>query len=337
MSHPRRAAFTLLELLVVIAVLALLVGLVMAAVMRVRSAATRTQCLNNLRQLGLALHGYHDGTGRLPPGMTASGGDFPYLGWPARLLPHLEQPGLWENTFADFRTARQLTQALNHRNVTAVVRLLVCPADGRAVGTDLDGRTAAYTHYLGNAGTRDSAKEGVLFYDSKINLSDLTDGTSNTLLVGERPPSADGYFGWWYVGYGQDEHGSADFFLRVRETRQTFRTPTCPVGPYHFGPGDPDNPCDTFHFWSRHPGGANFLFADGAVRFLRYSADDLLPALATRAGGETVEAPRSPSGPAPPPPTGPAPGRSTGPPRPAACGRAGPRPCGCTSAHPLPG
>ena len=111
------------------------------------------------------------------------------------------------------------------------------------------------------------------------------------MMVGERPPSSDFYFGWWYIGYGQNGDGSADFHLSVRALKNTFRTPTCPVGPYNFSPGSVENPCDTFHFWSRHIGGANFLFADASTHFLRYSADAVFPALASRSGGETVEVP----------------------------------------------
>ena len=79
--------------------------------------------------------------------------------------------------------------------------------------------------------------------------------------------------------------------MAVRERNRTFRAPTCPRQSYPYGPGEPDNMCDTFHFWSRHPGGANFAFADGSVRFLRYEADPILPALATRAGNEAVAVP----------------------------------------------
>jgi prepilin-type processing-associated H-X9-DG protein len=107
---------------------------------------------------------------------------------------------------------------------------------------------------------------------------------------GERPPSADFWYGWWYAGYGQAGTGSADMLLGVRE--RNLGGPfvsDCPAGPYHFREGRADNQCDLFHFWSLHPGGAHFLFADGSVRFLAYSADAILPALATRAGGEPVD------------------------------------------------
>jgi prepilin-type processing-associated H-X9-DG protein len=77
----------------------------------------------------------------------------------------------------------------------------------------------------------------------------------------------------------------------VADYRITFRTPTCPYGPYSFGPGQGKNPCDTFHFWSHHPGGAQFLMADGSVHFLPYSAAPIMPALATRASGESIDLP----------------------------------------------
>ena len=111
-------------------------------------------------------------------------------------------------------------------------------------------------------------------------------------MIGERPPSADERFGWWYAGTGQDRDGSADMILGVREKRGSdFSLRSCPPGPYEFGPGRLDNQCDALHFWSLHPGGAHFAFCDESVRFLTYSADPILPALATRAGGETVAVP----------------------------------------------
>jgi prepilin-type processing-associated H-X9-DG protein len=110
-----------------------------------------------------------------------------------------------------------------------------------------------------------------------------------TLAVGERPPSAELDFGWWYAGWGQAKDGSADMVLGVRERNVIGQY--CPPGPYMFVPAKLADQCAMFHFWSPHPNGANFLFADGSVRFLSYSADSILPALATRAGGETVTLP----------------------------------------------
>jgi prepilin-type processing-associated H-X9-DG protein len=94
--------------------------------------------------------------------------------------------------------------------------------------------------------------------------------------------------GWWYAGTGQSDDGSAAAVMSVRERVVSIWGFGCLPGPYHFTPGRLDNQCDAFHFWSLHSGGANFLFADGSVRFPPYSADAVLPALATRAGGEVV-------------------------------------------------
>jgi prepilin-type processing-associated H-X9-DG protein len=155
------------------------------------------------------------------------------------------------------------------------------------------GQTAlvGMTSYLGVSGTNSPAKNGVLFINSQVRLTDISDGTSNTLLIGERPPSSDRTLGWWYRGIGQNMDGSAEVVLGSRELNYAPVTIPCPPGPYQFTPGSFDNSCDTFHFWSPHPGGAHFAFADGSVRFLTYSADPILPALATRAGGEAVTVP----------------------------------------------
>lgn len=151
----------------------------------------------------------------------------------------------------------------------------------------------AFTSYLGIAGTRNSKGDGALYYKSAVSFTDIKDGTSNTLLVGERPPSSDLWYGWWYAGVGVGGTGMADMVLGVREMcpRADAYIPDCGGVPLHFVPGRINNMCDAFHYWSLHPGGANFLFADGSVTFLTYAADPLLPALATRSGGEVVERP----------------------------------------------
>jgi prepilin-type processing-associated H-X9-DG protein len=121
-------------------------------------------------------------------------------------------------------------------------------------------------------------------------LAGIRDGASQTIMVGERPPSTDLEFGWWYAGSGQSQlSGSGDMVLGVRELNK--RIPSCDAGPYSFTPGRLDNQCDMFHFWSLHSGGAHFLMADGSVHFLRYDADPIMPALASRNGGEIVSLP----------------------------------------------
>jgi prepilin-type processing-associated H-X9-DG protein len=150
----------------------------------------------------------------------------------------------------------------------------------------------AFTAYLGVEGEDQDEKNGVLYLDSAIRFEEITDGLSRTLMVGERPPSADGYFGWWYAGEGQQRDGSADMVLGVREICTGTHALGCRLGPHDFGPGQITNQCDAFHFWSPHlGGGANFLFADGSVHFLSYSAAPIMVALATRAGGEAAEVP----------------------------------------------
>ncbi len=108
----------------------------------------------------------------------------------------------------------------------------------------------------------------------------------------KRPPSQDLWYGWWYAGHGVNGTGMGDMVLGVREMGppSDAYVPDC-GGPAHFVPGRVENMCDAFHFWSLHSGGANYLFADGSVRFLPYAADPFLPALATRSGGEVADLP----------------------------------------------
>ena len=180
--------------------------------------------------------------------------------------------------------------------MSTVVKAFVCPADGRVSAPTtptLYAFRVAGTSYLGVSGTRLARRDGVFFNDSKTRVADVTDGASNTLLFGERPPDAGFNLGWWYAGYGLDLVGTFEFLMGVAEPDPVPVTlPPCGVPAMKFGPASGfDDRCAPFHYWSPHPGGANFAFADGSVRFLTYSADDVLPALATRAGGEAAAPP----------------------------------------------
>src|SRR5262245_54001713 len=221
-SRDPSGAFTLVELLVVLAIIAVLLGLLLAAVQKVRAAAARVQCQNNLRQLAIALHHFHEVERALPPGhRSARQRDrLPFSGWPLSVLPYVEQHAIYQEA----RTAYQVNAFpfVNppHAGLSTVVAVFNCPSDGRVTRPQISGRTrnrVAFTSYLGVAGEDYLAADGVFYPGSRISFSDITDGLSNTLLLGERPPSADFQFGWWYAGTGQRLTGSGDMILGVRE------------------------------------------------------------------------------------------------------------------------
>ncbi len=169
---------------------------------------------------------------------------------------------------------------------------LICPSFPQA---DVPSETSEYkiaanTTYLGVLGTNFTANNGFFGTDVKRRPANVVDGLSNTLMIGERPPSSDGYFGWWYSGYGQAGTSCLDTLLGVRELNTGQRgNAICRSGPFDFGLGDPNYQCSSLHFWSQHPGGAVFCFADGSVKFLSYEADSVMPQLATVAGKEVFE------------------------------------------------
>jgi prepilin-type processing-associated H-X9-DG protein len=175
----------------------------------------------------------------------------------------------------------------------------------------------AGTNYLGVSGTNAEARDGLFTANQCVRLQDVLDGTSQTLMVGERgfrkgalevidtSEDIDNLrFGNWFSAIGQ-RNGSVGVVLGTRELnfnslkRLLTWERDCPPGPYRFGPqrrtrdvtGAIREECDLFQFWSYHPAGANFVYADGSVHFLTYAADTVLPALATRAGGEVVTLP----------------------------------------------
>lgn len=287
----RAGGVTLIELLVVIAIIGVLIGLSLSAVQRVRAAAAKTHCANNLRQIALALHQHHDDRGALPPGISSQNEQdpMPFLGWSARLLPYLEQRALWDQAVAAYPQTKDFRKPPHPGRV--VLSAFACPMDGRfSPGPAPAPYGMGLTSYLGVEGLNPVRQDGVLFLDSAIRFADITDGTSSTLMVGERPPSATLFYGWWYAGWGQGKDGNLDLTLGVRTKNWSADDPACPFGPFPFAPNRFSDPCHHFQFWSPHTGGAHFAFADGSVRFLRYEADALLPALASRAGGEPTPA-----------------------------------------------
>jgi prepilin-type N-terminal cleavage/methylation domain-containing protein/prepilin-type processing-associated H-X9-DG protein len=289
-SHP---GFTLIELLVVIGIIGVLISLLLPAVQKIRDTAARLQCQNNLKQLGLAAHNHHDTQHRLPAGWrrdVPANEPYVFSSWLVAVLPYLEQQPLFATVNPAYAASPSPFKNPPHIGLATVVPLFVCPGDGRASSPQLATRSklnVALTCYVGVSGVTTAARDGTLFQDSRVRFADVTDGTSQTLLAGERPPPPDFQFGWWYAGSGQVLDGSADQILGVREPNLLpITTGGCAPGQYEFSPGSVNNPCDMFHFWTTHIGGGNFLFCDGSVHFLAYGAKSVMPALATRRGGE---------------------------------------------------
>jgi prepilin-type processing-associated H-X9-DG protein len=299
MKSQRRRAFTLVEALVAVVVTAVLFALLVQAAHKVRAAAARAQCSNNLKQIGLAAQQYYGVKKAFPSGMrfraTPGAIRYKYMSWQTQLLPHLDQGPLWQATLEAYQESSSPFKNPPHVGLAVEMPVFACPADSRAGQLQIAQRnkyTVALTSYLGVSGKDLTTLDGILFRDSQIRIADITDGNSNTLLAGERPPSTDFQFGWWYAGAGQRSTGSCEMLLGVFEQNvQPVTAGSCAPGSYPFAPGDFGNQCDMFHFWSPHSGGAHFLFADGTVRFLDYSAAPIMPALASRAGRESVELP----------------------------------------------
>jgi prepilin-type N-terminal cleavage/methylation domain-containing protein/prepilin-type processing-associated H-X9-DG protein len=307
-----RRAFTLVELLVVIAIIGLLVALLLPAVQAAREAARRSQCCNNLKQIGLAAQNYHDLMRSFPPGYCAS---VPYVdgandtragwGWGAFILSYLEQDAARTNI--NFSLPVEAPQ--NAKVVQTGLAVYLCPSDGAPAApfpvpnsggaAVASAAASSYAACVGGdeSSVSDATGAGIFYRNSGTRFGDITDGASTTILVGERAwTNAQGIWAGAISGA---------VCLRGAEN-------PCPAGGAAFGEApelvlahthlnnatsDLDGGLDDFS--SRHVGGSYFAFADGSVRFFpsvsgdgaggAYTGDSLIfQALGTRAGHEVV-------------------------------------------------
>ncbi len=291
-----RNGFTLVELLVVIAIIGVLVGMLLPAVQHVREAARRTQCANNVRQIGLALQHYAGSFEELPPGWK--NGDpmdpasKPGWGWAAFLLPQIEAGNLHERIDFDV----PINDPVHSAMIDKPLSIFLCPSDPQPMIVNLDTHiehdngteTGSLVHdpvldhgelfvgrsnYSGVFGNQEieadpSAGNGAFFANSKVKLTEITDGLSNTIIVAERT----------------NELGPISWVGMVPEVDEPFSRI---VGSADHGPNDPNGHFEDFR--SHHSGGINVVLGDGSTHFVRDGIRiDLFRALATIGDGEVA-------------------------------------------------
>jgi prepilin-type N-terminal cleavage/methylation domain-containing protein/prepilin-type processing-associated H-X9-DG protein len=267
-----RRAFTLIELLVVIAIIAVLIALLLPAVQAAREAARRISCVNNLKQLGIALHGYHDVHSTFPAGGWIALPTQPStlnmnIGWSAAVLPWLEQRPLYDGLNLSF----PYNNAVNSTAAYTVLTVYLCPSEPRKTlwnrypGDPFDSADADYggmygPRGLGNPTFRNNPPAGPMIFNQAISLAQITDGASQTIQVGEDPEAINAM---WISGHNIFDQSAP---INARP-------------PSEFGE----------ELTSQHPGGVNTLFADASVHFLKNSTNVVpLAALCTRAHGEVL-------------------------------------------------
>jgi prepilin-type N-terminal cleavage/methylation domain-containing protein len=286
LSHRRERAFTLVELLVVIAIIGILVALLLPAIQAAREAARRTSCLNNVMQIGLAVHNYEFNFEALPPGVTDTKGPIRnepqglHVSWIVHILPYMEERTLHRL----FDQSAGAYAGVNSKVRSIPIQILMCPSypDDRTNEED----SIAYTTYAGCyndvEAPIDVDNHGLLFLNSQVRFDEIYDGSSKTLLIAEKLPRPDD-LGW------------------VSGTRSTLRNTTKIEGPKpRFGqpaPGDEGRADQDIAeslfvggFGGYHPGCINATFADGSTRTITETIDpEVLRLLGNRADGEIVK------------------------------------------------
>ncbi|MCZ2343299.1 MAG: DUF1559 domain-containing protein [Bacteroidales bacterium] len=300
--RPRRG-FTLIELLVVIAIIAILIGLLLPAVQKVRAAAARTQCANNLKQIGVAFHNYHSARMGFPPSRGYGPASAVYIeppdtvapmSWTRALLPYLEQDAVYRAFKGSYAI-----NAVENQGVTAMpMKVFQCPATPNpnrlyAVSAGPPAINAAmsdYWMYYFDIAKSDGST-GKPFFDlstARTSILAVTDGTSNTIMISEIAGRPDKYVKGTIVP-GATADGGPNLVSWVAGPAIPFYTwlddgttagYACAVN------------CNNGSIYSFHPSGAHVLFGDGGVRFLTASTDaNLARCLGTRDGGEVVTLP----------------------------------------------
>jgi prepilin-type N-terminal cleavage/methylation domain-containing protein/prepilin-type processing-associated H-X9-DG protein len=337
-----RPGFTLIELLVVIAIIAVLIGLLVPAVQKVREAANRMACTNNLKQLGLALHNYHEAYGRFPPGRRSLGSlqgsannlvtnppdpIILNLHGLVLLLPYIEQDSLYQRFNQKAAAGNFLSSLLGYQIGRAqlaspdaiasgnaalsanIIPMLLCPSDPGPRTIDPQARTGFYSPDLGRTGIQaaktsydfismangigafnrwSTTSQGTRYIfgeNSTTRVSDITDGTSNTLAMGEQTlanfngmTSSWAYAGWTSIGI--DPVGSWN---------TTFPAQGLNIWVYSTNPAVRGRRASWYNAASLHPGGVNFLYADGSVRFLSETTSvPTLTLLSRMADGQVI-------------------------------------------------
>jgi prepilin-type N-terminal cleavage/methylation domain-containing protein/prepilin-type processing-associated H-X9-DG protein len=317
---PRRSAFTLIELLVVIAIIGILIALLLPAVQKIREAAARLKCANNLKQLGLAMHNYHDTSGKLPAQTANNANSCCYGTWQMAILPFVEQGPLWSayvNFGGNAATGPTYEQQSNLLVTSIRLPTFTCPSDmpsAPKTGT-FNGVTYNVTqhNYLVNVGNLDYSQgkdaplpdlpPGLKFLgapfsrSAQFKLADITDGTSNTLLAAEVKQGQGADFRgltWWAEGsgftvYRTPNSPGPDFIANGKgapgcvPTSQNSLNADCKAFP------TPNPNWNVFAARSRHIGGVNVALCDGSTRFVSNSiAWTVWQALGTSQGAEVV-------------------------------------------------
>jgi prepilin-type N-terminal cleavage/methylation domain-containing protein len=302
-SHcPSRRAFTLIELLVVIAIIAILIGLLLPAVQKVRSAAARMSCQNNLKQIGLGMHNYHDAMMELPSGYLYRGGNGKTnYGWAALILPYIEQGPFYNQLnpiqvplYKRYKSSATPTDIALLQQTFKVYR---CPADtGPPLATDLSFGSKNYfpvalSNYVGCAGWSNTPSYpirggdcgGMLWGNSRLKLTACTDGTSNTILVSERRFRNDHAATWVGVG-NNNSYGNTG-------TLRTLFRAAFTMNFNYVAAGAPENAGKGWS--SEHTNGVNVVLSDGSVHFLSNStnASAVLYPMSMRSDGRVFQMP----------------------------------------------